>query len=610
MTLKPWYDVIKPRKDLCQGHVPEASEFAVHLDLVRDGRAIDEYTKPDIFFARTYLTHNLKRFAAEALRRLSGERVETNAIFHMITQFGGGKTHALTLLYHLAQYGTEAHAWPGVQSILDEAGLTAVPRARTAVFVGTEFDPLQGRGGDDGTPRRQTPWGEIAYQLGGEQAFGYVAEHDRRRVAPGGDVIRRIFPADQPCLILMDEVLNYIARARRLEQDEPLSLDMIDQLYHFVHNLSEQIRGMDRVVLAMSIPSMLVEMGEEDVKAFERYSKMLERVGRPILIAAESETSKIIRRRLFDWNANQLTDGGDVLLPTQARDACRQYAEWITKHRALLPAWFSVDHAEQHFLDTYPFHPSVFSVFERKWQALPRFQRTRGILRLLALWIARAYTAGYRDLHQDAIIGLGTAPLADRDFRASVRTQLGDDERLEAPIMTDICGSDAFAVRLDQDASAEITQARLHVKAAAAIFFESNGGMTGETRKEATEPEIRLAVSEPELNIGNVETVLDALTSHCYYLEREHARYRFSLLPNINKLFADRSPTIDAARINARVMQEIKSILRHARLNIIFPEASSDIPDRPLLTLAVLAPPPPPPTIPATIPTPCALSRP
>lgn len=589
MALTPWYEVIKPRKDLRQGQVPEASEFAVHLDQVRDGRALEEYTNPALFFSRTYLTKNLTRFAAEALRRLSGERVETNAVFHMITQFGGGKTHALTLLYHLAQHGPEAHAWQGAAKILQEAGIPSVPKAKTAVFVGTEFDPLHGRGGLDGTPKRLTPWGEIAFQLGGESGFALIADHDRRRLAPGGDVIRQFLPQDQPCLILMDEVLNYIARSRRVEQQEHSSLDMIDQFYHFLHNFTEQIRALDRVVLAISIPSMEIEMGAEDRQAFERYSKMLERVGRPILISAEQETAEIIRRRLFDWQPDQFSPADQVLLPPDAESTCQTYADWVRSQRVQLPGWFPFEQAQSAFLAAYPFHPTVLSVFERKWQALPRFQRTRGILRLLALWIAKEYQADYQEAHRDPLIGLGTAPLEDRDFRAAVRAQLGDDERLEAPLMTDICGKNAFAARLDAEASGEIGTQRLHTKAATTIFFESNGGMAGEHRKEATEPEIRLAVGEPDLNIGHVETVLEALTERCYYLLRENKRYRFSLIPTLNKLFADRSPGIDAERAAERADQEVKHVFARAALDIKFPEQSSDIPDRPLLTLAVLS---------------------
>src|SRR5271166_128502 len=178
MALKPWYKVVTPREDLREGKPLDASEFAVHLDQVRKGRAPDDYQKPERFFERTYLTKNLASLASEVIRRLSGERTETNAIFNLATQFGGGKTHALTLLYHLAKHGSNAAKWPGVAQILEGAGVGDVPKASVAVFVGTEFDSIQGRGGDDGTPLRRTPWGEVAFQLGGEESFRVVAGHE------------------------------------------------------------------------------------------------------------------------------------------------------------------------------------------------------------------------------------------------------------------------------------------------------------------------------------------------------------------------------------------------------------------------------------------------
>src|SRR3954470_24308463 len=97
--LKPWFHVIQPREDLREGRPMDASEFAVHLDHVRENRAPKDYQEPGRFFERTYLTRNLKDLAAQTVRRLSGITVETSAIFNMTTQFGGGKTHALTLLY-------------------------------------------------------------------------------------------------------------------------------------------------------------------------------------------------------------------------------------------------------------------------------------------------------------------------------------------------------------------------------------------------------------------------------------------------------------------------------------------------------------------------------
>ena len=292
--IKPWYKVATPREDLREGRPLDAAEFAVHLDQVRDGRAPIDYQNPERFFERTYLTKNLTSLAAEVIRRLSRIKTETSAVFNMTTQFGGGKTHALTLLYHLANNGPSANRFVGVDKLLTRAGVRSIPESATAVFVGTEFDSLVGRGGYDGTPLRKTPWGEIAFQLGGEIGFSLVAEHDKNMAAPGGDVIRRLIPKDKPCLILFDELMNYVSRNRKS--------GLAAQLYNFLHNLSETARGADNVVVAVSIPASELEMTAEDQSDYDRLKKLLDRLGKAVIMSAEAETSEIIRRRLFEWD--------------------------------------------------------------------------------------------------------------------------------------------------------------------------------------------------------------------------------------------------------------------------------------------------------------------
>lgn len=574
MALKPWYKVITPREDLRDGRPLDASEFAVHLDHVRDGRAPDDYQKPERFFDRTFLTSSLTELGGGVIRRLSAIRVETSAVYNLTTQFGGGKTHALTMLYHLANGGPGASKWKGVQTLLDKAGVTAMPGAGTAVFVGTEFDSLAGRGGNDGTPLRRTPWGEIAFQLSGKEGFAVVAQHDEERTAPSTEVIRKFLPKDKPALILMDELLNYLNRERNRKTG------LGGQLYSFVQNLSEEARAQDRVVLAVSLPSVVDEMTPEDEADFQRFEKLLDRLGKAMIMSAEAETSEIIRRRLFQWSG----------LPDDARKTAAEYAGWVQANRNLVPSWFPVDHAQEAFAATYPFHPTLLSVFERKWQALPRFQQTRGILRLLALWVANAYPAGFKGDHNDPLIGMGTAPLDDPLFRSAVFEQLGG-ARLEGAVTTDICGKkDSHALRLDKEAIETIRKARLHQKVATTIFFESNGG---QAKTEATLTEIRLAVAEPDLDIGNVETALEALSATCYYLSAEKNRYRFSLSPNLNKLLADRRASIQSPRVEERIRAEVQKVFAEPKGlvdRIYFPDKSGQIPDAARLTLVVLAP--------------------
>ena len=571
MALKPWYKVVTPREDLRENRPLDASEFAVHLDHVRNKTAPADYQNPQRFFERTFLTKNLTELAAGVLRRLSGIKVETSAIYNLTTQFGGGKTHALTLLYHLATGGPEAVKWQGVSSILDAASVKANPTSAVAVFVGTEFDSITGRGGSDGTPIRYTPWGEIAFQLGGKDAFAVVAKHDQQRTAPSGEVIREFLPKDKGGLILLDELLNYMGRNRKS--------GLTNQLYSFIQNLSEEARSQDRLVVAVSLPSLLDEMTPEDEADFDRFQKLLDRLGKAMIMSVETETSEIIRRRLFEWSG----------LPDEGKKAAVEYGDFILDHRTQIPNWFPADSGREAFAASYPFHPALLSVFERKWQALPRFQQTRGILRLLALWVAHAYKDGFLGAHKDPLIGMGTAPLDDPLFRSAIFEQLGG-AKLEGAVTTDICGrNDSHAVRLDKEATETIKKARLHQKVATSIFFESNGG---QSKTEATLPELRLAVAEPGTDIGNVETVLETLSTTCYYMSADKNRYRFSLTANLNKILADRRASVQPKKIEERLRAEVQKVFQAGTGSerIYFPEKSGQIADRPALLLVVLSP--------------------
>ena len=576
MKLKPWYDVVKPREDLREGKSQDASEFAVHLDRVRDGTARADYGKPEQFFAKTFLATNLLDLAAQTVRRLSGETSHTSPVFNLATNFGGGKTHALTLLYHLAQHGPESHGWVGVAQIRDKAAIVKIPKARVAVFVGTEFDSLTGRGGNGNGPRRLTPWGEIAYQLGGEAAFNLVKEHDEKKIAPGGDVIRKLLPDNEPCLILVDELLNYASRFR--------SLGLNNQLYDFLLSLSGALNP--RSVLVVSVPASEMEMTTEDVSDYQRLTKMLDRVGKAMTMTAGAETSEIIRRRLFEWDTRAVNSEGRVLLPKDAGDTCSEFAHWVHEHAQQLSSSIPPDHARAHFEASFPFHPSALSVFERKWQTVPKFQQTRGVLRMLALWIQHAYTQAYRKAHPDPLLTLGTAPFSDPIFRAAVFEQLGS-RALETAVTVDIAGRpEAHAIALDQEANESLSKERLHQKVATVIFFESNGGTT---KSEATLPEIRLAVGHPDLDLGNIETALDALADRSYYLAVEKKNYKFSLRENLNKRFSDKRANIAAASIDEVVRQEIQKRFpsKDGVERVFFPAKSIQISDRPVLTFVI-----------------------
>jgi|JI10StandDraft_1071094.scaffolds.fasta_scaffold12831_2 hypothetical protein len=570
MALKPWYNVITPREDLVEGKPLDASEFAVHLDHVRLGTAPKDYTDPERFFHRTYLTQTLLDMSAQTIRRFSGITTETSPVFNLTTQFGGGKTHSLTLLYHLATTGNKAKKFQGVDRILTKAEIDEIKTAKVAIFVGTEFSSVTGRGDGD-EPNRKTPWGELAFQIGGAKGFQQFAELDKAFIPPGGDDLNKLFDKKQPYLLLFDELLNYVSKHRNYH-------DLGAQFYNFLQTLTEFVRSRDNIVLAVSIPASEMEMNTEDQADYDRFKKMLDRLGKAMFMSAEKETTEIIRRRLFEWHG----------LPDEARKTIGEYVAWLDEHKTHLS--FNTETARQQFESSYPFHPAVLSLFERKWQALPRFQQTRGVLRLLALWVAKAYNDGFKKLTKDALITLGTAPLEDPNFRAAVFEQLGEN-RLEAAVTTDIAGKDeSWAGRLDLEAIDAIKKSRLHKKCATTIFFESNGGQTAQGL--ATLPEIKLSVGDPDLDIGLVDGVIQSLLDSCYYLTAVNNKFKYSIHENLIKRFSDRRASIQPPTINELVEAEIRKVFDkgHGFEKVMFPERNNQVTDRPVLSLVVMHP--------------------
>lgn len=577
--LKPWYRVVNPRKDLRDGVPTDAAEFAVNLDHILQERASvhEDYLKPHLFFDRTYMTRSLEDLAAGVLRRLSGIATETSAVYNMATQFGGGKTHALATLFHLARHGEVGRSWKGVNGIVVRAGITRVPKAAVAVFVGTEFDPLTGRGGENGEPVRRTPWGEVAWQLGGRKCFDIVAKHEEKGIAPAGDVLRAMLAAAEggekgACLILMDEMVNFASRARKLGQR--------DQLFDFVQNLSEEARAQERVVLCASVPkSIVTEMSPEDEEDYTRLKNLLNRLGKAVTMSADSEIAEILRRRLFEWKG----------LDSDAEKTCREYAEWVRENAGAV-AGISAENAYERFRACYPFHPAALSVFERKWAALPTFQRTRGVLRMLALWVANSWKTEQLDVKYEPLITLGSAPLDDPQFRNAIFEQLGAGA-LEQPATTDIAGrSDAHAVRLDKEGTPDVRELRLHQKTATVVFFESNGG---QAKAEASIGEVKGALGAPHVNLADIDHALESLTGSCYYLLVERNRYRFSTTPNVNKILTDRRAAVQTKAIDERLKKEIETAFRAGAKDVdldrrFFPVRTNDIPDRAMLTLVVL----------------------
>ncbi len=570
MTRDPWYKIVTPRQEVREGRSFSPDEFAIALEQVVAGTAPPDYRDPAQFFSRTCFTRALKDQAGMVLRRLAGETQNTSPVLTLVTQFGGGKTHTLTALHHLANTGPQARSLPGVSALLNEAGISGAPDARVGVFVGNAWDPSEGR---------ETPWIDLARQIAGDKgvaALGTAA----KTTPPGTEAISRVFAAaEDPVLLLFDEVLNFINRHR----------DRAESFHAFIQNLTVAVTGVAGAAAVISLPRSQVEMTDWDRQWQDRITKVVRRVARDLIANDEAEIGDVVRRRLFE-------DLGDERI---RRRVSKAYADWCFERTARLPSeWMVVDSTtteararevlRSRFESCYPFHPSTLSVFRRKWSALAQFQQTRGTLAMLAQWVSWAARQQFQQARTEPLITLGSAPLHVPEFRAVVLGQLGE-QRLDVAINTDIAGPTGHAGALDADTKGPLRG--IHRRVGAAILFESSGGQVD---KVAHLPELRFALGEPEVETTTVDTAAAALESSGFFIRKVGTDgFRIHYQATLKKVVSDRRAALnDETETRPAIRKLVKEAFSHrANLPVIaFPEDGTAIQDTPRLMLVVLDP--------------------
>ena len=571
LALDPWYKVVTPRPEVRKGRSFNPDEFAIALEQVVAGTAPADYLDPRQFFSRTVFTRALRDNLGLVLRRLSGQTEDTAPVVTLVTQFGGGKTHALTALYHLVKNPGVAEKDPGVRQLLLELGHMKIPETKVAVLVGNAWDPKEGR---------ETPWIDIADQLAGDAGIATLGPK-AATVPPGTEALAELFrTAGGRVLVLFDEVLNLVNRHR----------DLADPLHAFLQNLTVATTGTSQCVAVISLPRSQVEMTEHDRVWQEKITMVVRRVARELIANDEGEIAEVIRRRLFEDFDSKARD--------KIREAAHTYAAWCYDRRSQLPPeWTAVDssstdakgleHLQRRFESCYPFHPATLSVFQRKWQTLPQYQQTRGTLSMLAQWVAWAYRDGYEKARAEGVIGLGSAPLENEGFRATVLGQLGEHRLIHA-IDTDISGPNSHARALDSDTKGNLRE--IHRRVATTILFESSGGMVD---KAAHIPEIRFAVGEPGIDTTSIDNAASALESRSFYLRKVgRDGYRFGFKPTLRKVVGDRRASLDEAEIAKAEREAVKKEFeKGSPLPIhLFPKDGTEIPSEPRLSIIVGSP--------------------
>jgi predicted AAA+ superfamily ATPase len=250
----PWRQIAEPHGDVASGNYKQA-EFAADLSQVLRGTAMLEYQDPIEFYSRTYITEGMRGMLSKAAQRLAGKGGEP--VIQLKTAFGGGKTHSMLALYHLAR-ASDPNKLSGIKMILDEAGITSLPKIKVAALVGTALDPTKTR-----RPANfpgitiNTLWGEMAAQLaeqsGNTKLYDYVKAADKKGISPGSNTLRALFDACSPCMILIDELVAYARKLYGYKTGE-IPAGTFENVLSFVQELSEAARASKNSIVVASIP--------------------------------------------------------------------------------------------------------------------------------------------------------------------------------------------------------------------------------------------------------------------------------------------------------------------------------------------------------------------
>lgn len=575
--MKPWREVAVPHQDVLEGTFQQ-SEFAADITAVSTGKASREYQDASAFFDRTFITEGMALLLTQVAQRLAGKGGEP--VVQLQTAFGGGKTHTMLAVYHLATRKCALSDLAGIAALVDRAGLMDVPRARVAVLDGTAHAP--GQPWKRGSQTIKTLWGEIAWQLGGAEAFALVAEADATGTSPGKEVLRDLLERHAPCIVLIDELVAYI---RQFPESQAISAGSYDSNLSFVQALTEAVKLVPRGIVLASLPESDLEAGSQRgvtvLRALEKTFGRVQALWKPV---ATEEAFEIVRRRLFEPVRDE-----------KARESvCRAFADTYIGEGLKLPA----DTQERHYFDrllhAYPIHPEVFDRLYEDWTTIDGFQRTRGVLKLMAKVIYRLW----KDDNKDLMIMPGSLPLYDGSSRNELAYYLpaGWDAVIERDIDGDRAETNALENK--EPRFGQVGAAR---RIARTIFLGSAPSSVASkvAARGLDRAHIILGCLQPGQMASIYGDALGRLADRLHYLNasgdksQDSTRFWFDTRANLRREMEDRKRRFDdRTEVRGKIAEALKKTLGNATffdgVHIFTP--NGDVPDDTALRLIVLSP--------------------
>lgn len=577
MSLKPWREIAVPHSDVLEGTFQQA-EFAADITAVRTGTASTEYQNPVAFFQRTFITEGMRLLLTSVAKRLNGQGGDP--VIQLQTAFGGGKTHTMLAVYHLATRSCPLKDLVGIPALLDQAGLMDMPRARIAVLDGMSIAP--GQPWRRGKQTVQTLWGELAWQIGEDEALEMVKEADQNGTSPGKEVLKALLQKFAPCVVLIDELVAYI---RQFSEDKKLSGGTYDSNLTFLQALTEAAKLVPNAIILASLPESEVEAGSNRgvaaLKALEKTFGRVQALWKPV---ATQEAFEIVRRRLFE-----------PLHDTKGRDAvCRAYADTYIAEGSKLPSETQEARYFERLVQAYPIHPEVFDRLYEDWTTLESFQRTRGVLKLMAKVIYRLW----QDQNPDLMIMPGSLPLYDGSARNELTYYLSPG--WDAVLEKDIDGDRAETTALESKETrfGSINAAR---RVARTLFLGSAPSSVGTKpgNRGIDRARVLLGCLQPFQTPSTYLDALSRLADKLHYLNpsgdksQDTTRFWFDTRANLRREMEDRKSRFnDQNEVHGKIAEILRKVSGTGSLfggvHIFTPHA--DIPDDSTLRLVFLSP--------------------
>lgn len=569
-SLKPWREVITPHHDVAKGSYQQA-EFMADLWQVYCGEASSEYQKPEEFFRRTFSTDGLSRLLTRAIQRLGGQGGDP--VVELQTNFGGGKTHSLIALYHLFS-GQPVATLPGMEDLIKSAGLSIAPGVSRAVLVGQKISPGQEHVKPDGTKVR-TLWGELAWQLAKKDGYELVAEADQTGTNPG-DALRNLFNLCSPCLVLMDEWTSY---ARQLQDSNALPAGSFETHLTFAQAITEAARAADRALLVVSIPASDNEIGGERGREFvDRLKNVVGRVESTWRPAGVEESFEIVRRRLFE----PIRDEADY----RSRDAVvKAFADMYRKERGEFPQDCGEGAYEERMRKSYPIHPELLDRLYDDWSTLDKFQRTRGVLRLMAAVISRLWE------RQDAspMILPAHVPIDDSVVQDELTRHLEDT--WTPVIETDVDGPRSLPLKTDRENS-NFGRYSACRRVARTLFLGSAPTLKT-ARRGIDDKRIRLGCAQPGESVHTFGDALRRLGDQATHMYSDGGRYWFSTQPSVLRIAQERAEQQNIEDVLEVIRKQLGDEKRtRGQFDRVHtcPSSPADVPDERSAALVILGP--------------------